>query len=76
MSIMVHHFSQSNSLFNTFIAEIRDQNIQKDPLRFRRNLERMGEIFAYEISKTMDYSPKEITTPLGTSKENVLTEQR
>jgi len=57
------------SILNQFIAEIRDKNIQTDPLRFRRNLERIGEIFAYEISKTLSYEEKEIKTPLGTAKE-------
>ena len=48
---MVHVLGASNSIFNQFIAEIRDENIQKDSMRFRKNIERMGEIFAYEISK-------------------------
>ena len=56
-----------NSIFNQFIAEIRDVNIQKDRMRFRRNCERMGEIFAYEISKTLHYKNNKITTPLGIS---------
>ncbi len=62
---MVHLLGETNSLFNQFIAEIRDEIIQKDPLRFRRNLERVGEIFAYEISKKLSYKIKEVTTPLG-----------
>jgi uracil phosphoribosyltransferase len=56
---------ENNSIFNQFIAEIRDENIQKDRMRFRRNLERTGEIFAYEISKELDFISTEITTPLG-----------
>ena len=56
-----------NSIFNQFIAEIRDEKVQKDSMRFRRNCERMGEIFAYEISKKMEYENREITTPLGST---------
>jgi len=58
----------SNSVFNQFMAEIRDEVIQKDPMRFRRNLQRLGEIFAYEISKEMDYQTAEVKTPLGVAK--------
>ena len=54
-----------NSLFNQFISEIRNSDVQSDSLRFRRNLERIGEIFAYEISKTLPYEEREIVTPLG-----------
>ncbi|MBL4734819.1 MAG: uracil phosphoribosyltransferase [Flavobacteriales bacterium] len=61
----VHVLCEKNSLFSQFIAEIRDIEIQQDPLRFRRNLERMGEIFAYEISQRLDYVEKKVTTPLG-----------
>lgn len=63
----IHNLSDGNSVLNQFIAEIRDKNIQKNHMRFRRNLERIGEIFAYEISKTLRYRPVEITTPLGIS---------
>jgi len=55
----------NNSVLNTFIAQMRDRQIQKDRLRFRTNLERVGQIFAYEISKTLAYSVKDISTPLG-----------
>lgn len=55
------------SLLNQFVAELRDENIQMDSMRFRRNLERVGEIFAYEISKTMQYEEKQVVTPLGIS---------
>ena len=54
-----------NSLFDEFIAEIRSVDVQTDSMRFRRNLERIGEIFAYEISKTMNFKPQEVSTPLG-----------
>ncbi|MCK5169726.1 MAG: uracil phosphoribosyltransferase, partial [Bacteroidales bacterium] len=64
---MVHILAQKNSLLNQFIAELRDKEVQKDSLRFRRNMERIGEIFAYEISKHLEYKKQEITTPLGTS---------
>lgn len=59
------NLSKENSVLNQFIAEIRDKAIQKDPMRFRRNLERIGEIMAYEISKTLNYEQKEVVTPLG-----------
>lgn len=62
---MVKVIGKSNSVFNQFIAELRDQVIQKDSMRFRRNMERIGEIFAYEISKELDYELNDIATPLG-----------
>lgn len=61
----MHILGEQNSIFNQFIAEIRDEKIQKDPMRFRRNLERTGEIFAYEISKKLNYKATKTTTPLG-----------
>jgi uracil phosphoribosyltransferase len=67
--------SKDNSLVSEFIAELRDVNIQSDSMRFRRNLERLGEIFAYEISKELVYEEKEITTPLGISNMHKLKEQ-
>lgn len=68
---MINILNKKNSLVNKFIAELRDSAIQKDRMRFRRNLERIGEIFAYEISKTLDYIPKETVTPLGISNDMV-----
>jgi len=65
---MVHILAQKNSLMNQFISELRDTEVQKDSMRFRRNMERIGEIFAYEISKTFEYKETNITTPLGVSK--------
>lgn len=62
---MVHVLSETNSIASVFISELRDVNLQKDSLRFRRNLERLGEIFAYEISKTLNFTPENVTTPLG-----------
>ncbi len=70
----IHIFNKENSLFNQFIAEIRDKEIQTDPLRFRRNIERMGEILAYEISKYLNYESIDIQTPLGVSHEYVYSE--
>lgn len=58
----VHNFAEHPSLVSQYLAEMRDINIQGDRLRFRRNLERLGEIFAYEISKTLTYK----TVPVGT----------
>ena len=72
---MVHNVGKTNSLFNQFILEIRDQEIQKDSMRFRRNMERMGEIFAYEISKTFVYKDRAITTPLGEANMAVMDNQ-
>lgn len=69
------NLGKSNSIFNQYIAEIRDENIQKDSMRFRRNCERLGEIFAYEISKRLDYIDNEVTTPLGSTNINLLYEQ-
>ncbi len=62
---MIVNLGKSNSIFNQYVAEIRDINIQKDSMRFRKNLARIGEIAAYEISKTLEYQPREIITPLG-----------
>lgn len=62
------NLGEKDSVLNSFIAEIRDHNQQKDSMRFRRNLERIGEVFAYEISKTLRYSSKDVTTPLGIAK--------
>lgn len=61
----LHILNEQNTVLNKFIAQIRDKSIQKDAMRFRRNLERIGEITAYEISKTLDYVPRAVETPLG-----------
>ena len=63
----VTNFAEQRTVVNKFVAELRDIRIQKDRARFRRNLERIGEAMAYEISKTLDYVTKDITTPLGTA---------
>lgn len=57
--------TKTNSIANHYLAELRDTSVQKDSLRFRKNLERLGEIFAYEISKNMSYQAKIVQTPLG-----------
>jgi uracil phosphoribosyltransferase len=64
---MVVRMNSERSVVNTFIAELRDESIQKDPLRFRRNLERIGEVMAYELSKTFEYADQEVISPLGTA---------
>ncbi|HMM11307.1 MAG TPA: uracil phosphoribosyltransferase [Bacteroidales bacterium] len=72
---MIRNLGAVNSVFNQFIAELRDVDIQNDRMRFRRNLERLGEIFAYEISKTFDYKPAEVTTPLGVAEMQLCPDQ-
>lgn len=62
---MLHILDKENTVLNKFIAEMRDVNIQTDSMRFRRNLERAGEVMAYEISKTLTYTPRMVETPLG-----------
>jgi uracil phosphoribosyltransferase len=69
---MVKNLGDKNSILNQYIAEIRDAEIQKDSLRFRKNFERVGEIFAYEISKQLQYEAKEVVTPLGAADVPVL----
>lgn len=73
--MVVHNLSESSSIFNQYLAEIRDEHIQKDPLRFRRNLQRLGEVFAYEISKTLDFKVTDVKTPLGIAKVPKLKQQ-
>ena len=70
----IYNFSQYSSLYNKFLSELRDENIQKDSMRFRKNLERLGEISAYEISKTLQENSQLTKTPLGTSKTNIPSE--
>ncbi len=73
--MIVHNLSETNSIFNQYLSEIRDENIQKDPLRFRRNLQRLGEVFAYEISKTFEYKLEDVKTPLGIARVPKLKQQ-
>ena len=68
---MVVNLSNTNSVFNKFIAEIRDEGIQKDPIRFRMNMERIAEILGYELSKKMNFKSIDVQTPLGISSENI-----
>ena len=69
--MIVHHLLKKKSVLNTFIKEIRDQDIQKDSMRFRRNLERIGEILSYELSKELEYSKETTLTVLGEKKLKV-----
>ena len=62
---MIVNLAEQNSVANRFVAELRNVELQKDRLRFRRNLERIGEVLAYEISRTLNYEPVEVETPLG-----------
>ena len=62
---MLVNLAEHDSIANRFVAELRNVEWQKDRMRFRRNLERLGEVFAYEISRTLEYEPYEIETPLG-----------
>lgn len=74
-TVMINKLGTKNTIFNQFLSELRDSSIQRDSLRFRRNLERLGEIFAYEISKEMNYAPFKVSTPLGMLEMNLLSEQ-
>ncbi|CAM1349676.1 MULTISPECIES: uracil phosphoribosyltransferase [Tenacibaculum] len=67
----IHHISQENSILNKFLSEIRDVSVQKDAMRFRRNIERIGEILGYELSKKLDFSSITTTTPLGEKKKEI-----
>lgn len=68
----IHNLSLENSILNSFISEIRDKNIQKDSMRFRRNIERVGEILGYEMSKHLQYKSATIQTPLGNCNMRIL----
>lgn len=67
----VINLGDSNSVIGNIIAQMRDRNVQKDSLRFRSNLKKLGNIFAYELSKTLDYHTEDITTPLATARVNI-----
>lgn len=73
--IKIKNLGEGNSVINNFISELRNIEIQNDRFRFRKNLERLGEIFAYEISKTLEYKSETVVTPLGSLEMNVLKEQ-
>lgn len=63
--MQIHYISEQNSILNHFLTQIRDIHIQKDSMRFRKNIERIGEIMAYELSKTLEYKEISVQTPLG-----------
>jgi uracil phosphoribosyltransferase len=71
---MVRILSDTNSVLNNFICELRDRTIQTEKMRFRKNLERIGQLMAYEISKTMSYRKIEIETPLGITEVSVISD--
>ncbi len=66
--MQIHYLSENNSVLNHFLGQIRNVNVQNDSMRFRRNIERIGEIMAYEMSKNLHYRDVEIQTPLGVKK--------
>lgn len=69
---MINILDTQNSLVNTYLSQLRSVAVQGDMMRFRRNIERIGEIMAYEISKTLNYAPQNITTPLGVKSVNLV----
>ena len=71
----IHNLSEQSSIINQFVAELRDISIQQDSMRFRKNLERIGEIIAYEISKTLAYKTHNVQTPLGVSEVPLCSDQ-
>ncbi|MBO5814386.1 MAG: uracil phosphoribosyltransferase [Alistipes sp.] len=73
--MMLHILNSENTLLNKFLAEIRDKVVQKDSMRFRRNLERIGEVTAYEISKRLNYKSTIVETPLGEAEVNVVSDE-
>lgn len=72
---MINNLSNQQSIINHYIAELRDVEIQKDSMRFRKNLERISEAIGFEISKTLQYEHREVVTPLGSVMANVLNQQ-
>jgi len=72
---MAYILSDTPSIANHFLAELRDSEIQQDSMRFRRNMERLGEIFAFEISKSFSYTETEFETSLGTASVQIINEQ-
>ncbi len=72
---MIYNFSTSKSIVGPILAELRDVQIQKDGMRFRKNLERLGEVLAYEVSKKLDFKEETVTTPLGEATAYQLNEQ-
>src|SRR5436190_3827948 len=70
--MQIHHLSENNSVLNHFLEQIRNVNVQGDRMRFRRNIERIGEVMAYEMSKILQYENVEIQTPLGIKKSELI----
>ena len=73
--IEIHNLENTDSVYNQYMAELRDAVIQQDRMRFRRNLERIGEVMAYEISKSFEYDDEEVATPLGIKQIRTMHEQ-
>ncbi len=73
--MQTHYLSEDNSILNHFLGQIRNVNIQHDSMRFRRNIERIGEVMAYELSKDLHYKNVEIQTPLGIKKTTEIADQ-
>ena len=72
---MIHDLGKSDSIISQYVSEIRDNEVQQDRLRFRRNLERIGALLAHEVSKTLEWTDARVTTPLGTAKVRKLKSQ-
>ncbi len=73
--MQIHYLSEKNSVLNHFLGQIRNVSVQNDSMRFRRNIERIGEIMAYEMSKNLNYRDVEITTPLGVKKTTEINDE-
>ena len=73
--MQTHYLSEANSILNHFLGQIRNVNVQNDSMRFRRNIERIGEVMAYELSKDLHYRNIEIQTPLGIKKTTEIEDQ-
>lgn len=73
--MQIHNLSEKNSVLNHFLSQIRDVNVHKDSMRFRRNIERIGEIMAYELSKELHYQPIKVQTPLGVKNTTEIKDQ-
>jgi len=73
--MQIHYISEANSVLNHFLGQIRNVNVQHDSMRFRRNIERIGEIMAYEMSKDLNYKDIEIQTPLGIKKTTTIEDE-
>jgi uracil phosphoribosyltransferase len=73
--VKVIEFGKQNTIINNYVAELRNVEVQGDRMRFRKNLERIGELIAYEISKTLDYETVSVTTPLGEKEMSIIVDQ-